>query len=337
MPAMMSFISELWAFLRGRKDHPIVAHELGGWSYMKLWRALQRGCLPLMLLALLIPGGGCGLLMLFSLADSASAPGDWLLVPAAVLIGILAAGEIIRWLASLLLTAMTSTTLSAEVEAQTLALLRVSPLPATEIVLAKFGAAMRQFRLPALVSMAARAVFLLGMALVAALALLDLSGGALTAPRPADLLNLRIPVVPSVTLINASAALGLLAVAGLSWLAYYVLGPALNLLFFGAVGMFASSLARTRATGLMSAVGVRIGVWMASYVGGQIVSTVVSLLAIPLTLGVTGPALPPFDPLLAVVGVALAALAWIALMVAVQLGGALLLLRSAAARLDRTV
>ncbi len=65
-----------------------------------------------------------------------------------------------------------------------------------------------------------------------------------------------------------------------------------------------------------------------------------SLLFLPLMMAPSAPELfanAQLDPLLTVIVLALAALVWVALMAAVQLGGALLLLRAAAARVARTI
>ncbi len=327
---MKEFIAEVWRFLLGSPHHPIYRHELAGWSHLRLWRGLRRGCLPGMIALLVGTAGCCGLITLASLSESDS---EWSFAALAALFGMLIGGEIVRWLVGLLATAVTATSISAEVEADTYALLRITPLSAREIVLAKFGAAVHQFRLPVLAIALIRALFVLGtVAFFAAL----MAGSALEEP-----LRLLLPsVAASVPLQTSYILAGVTALlAALFLLIYFLANPALLTLLYAAVGMLASSWARTRSGGLMAAIGLRVALWTAAYILSQAFTFSFSLLSIPLSTLPTAPVwlerLAALEPSLMVMLVAFGIVLWLVLVVATQMGLTLLFLYLAVRRAER--
>lgn len=332
---MKSFIAETWSFVTGQYEHPIYRHEVEGWSYVRFWRGLRRGCLPLVAL---VAGGSafcCGLFGLSSIRNPPELPEDLLVTLLFVLIGLGVGGELVRWLTGLLATVLAATTISAEVEAETFGLLRLTPISAREIVLAKFGATFRQFRLPLVVIAVVRAVVALGMAgLLVALIVANIIDAP---PSPGALPPLAsLPGGQAVLLVAAGLAV-LLAV--LVAAVYYLLGPALQTFLFTALGMFASSLSGTRAGGLMLAGGSRVALWMVSYVLGQVLSAAVSLLLFPLMAVSTTPSwvtqLDTVEPAALVLASALALLAWVLIVAAAHLATALGLLAATVRRAER--
>ncbi len=73
-----------------------------------------------------------------------------------------------------------------------------------------------------------------------------------------------------------------MVIAGVIWLIVYaVLKPIVDTLLFLAVGLFASSIARTRSGGLFTAGGMRVALGVVSYVFSQILSSSLSILMLP--------------------------------------------------------
>jgi hypothetical protein len=317
---MLDLLGDLWAFLIGKREHPLVRHEERGWAYVGVWRKLRKGCLPLVALVLGGTSCGCGLLTLANV----SMPDELILVPGAALIGLLIAGELIRWLTGLLATVLAATTISAEIEADTYGLLRLTPLTAREIVLAKLGATFRQFRVPLAATTLARAVFVVGIALWGGVLLLTESAG--TGPSPG------VPGTPAPLPVGEIAGLivpGLAVLAAaLIWLVYYLAGPALGVLMYTALGMLASSWSRSRSGGVVLAFGLRVALWMASYLGGQLVSVALSLLTVPIFALSTNPArlerLLSGPPGPAMLMLSALAVGWVAFLIALRIGIVLL-------------
>jgi hypothetical protein len=335
---MIAFLAEVWEFLTARSDHPIYRREMAGWSYLSLWRKLRRGCLPLVALIIVITTGCCGGSAYLSMTPSIT-PDDWPLVAISLLFGMLLGGETVRWLVGLLATAVTSTVISAEVEADTFSLLRLTPVTTRQIVLAKFGAAFRQFRLPlALVAIVRLAFVIGGIALVIALIVTSIPSAAtpgVVTPAPAA----PLPGPGAGTILGWGIAGAAVLVAALLWLAYFLISPFISTTIFAAVGLLGSAWARSRAGGLTAAIGFRMGLWAASYVAGQIITVAITLISVPLSVI---PAAPGWldqavtqEPSALVAAAAVMAVLWLAISAVGQIGVTLLLLYAAARRAER--
>jgi hypothetical protein len=133
-------------------------------------------------------------------------------------------------------------------------------------------------------------------------------------------------------------AILMLILAALLWLSYYVTLPLLEAFLFASLGLFASSLVRTRGSGLLAAGGIRLVFWVASYVVGQIFSTALSFLTMPLALL---PEMPVWfldllnEPAVALIFIALAALVILAITVGLQMGVVIGLLSWTSSRAGR--
>jgi hypothetical protein len=328
---MLSLLVDIWAFLTGKREHPLVRHEERGWAYVGVWRNTRKGCLPLVALALGGTSCGCGLLTLSNIA----VPDELILVPGAALIGLLIAGEMIRWLTGLLATVLAATTISAEIEADTYGLLRLTPLTAREIVLAKLGATFRQFRVPLIAATGARAAFAVGAVLwVGALLLVESTGTGPSSGVPGTAIPLSAGEIAGLIL----PGLAVLA-AALVWFAYYLAGPALGVLMYTALGMLASAWSRSRSGGVVLAFGLRVALWAASYVGGQFASMTFSLLAVPIfALSMTPAWLerlfsgPPGPAMLLLSALAVG---WVAFLAALRIGVVLLVVAATIRRAGR--
>jgi hypothetical protein len=335
---MRVFLADLWRLLVAPRQHPIYRREQAGWSYVSAWRRLRRGCLPLIAAlfaaATLCCGGFCGLTIL----PQAQLPRDWWLIPFAVTVGVMVAEAVLRFATGLIVTALAATVISAEMEAETYGLLRLTPIPPREIVLAKFSGVMRQVRTPLIALIGVRiGIVGLGIILLAAL----IVAGVMLGPRLGIGSPPVAPTAPAVSvplaLLYGLTAIGALVTAALLVL-YYVIRPVLEALLFAALGMLASSLAKTRASGLISAGALRLGLWMVSYVAGQVVSSLFSIALAPL---MAIPLLPVWfqrlisEPAVIILGATLIGLLFLIIIIAAQLGLILALLNITIARANR--
>jgi hypothetical protein len=249
-------LSHLPDFLWGRPTHPVLRRELAGWKHVTAWRATRKGCLPGILLVFVASGCCCGLTIV------GSEPTEPLLTWGLIVLWALLVGQgLVVWVTGIAGTALTATVLSAEVESETYGLLRITTVPTEEIVLAKFGAAVRQLYIPLLVVMVARVCLIAGGLGLADQALIQESGMGLIG------VLVELPLRELGFVAVACAAFGVLV-----WAVFFVLQPALLVMMHSAVGLFASSITRTRANGLIAAAGLRVALWVAGYIFGQIAS-----------------------------------------------------------------
>ncbi|MGF1506359.1 MAG: hypothetical protein ACFB51_14685 [Anaerolineae bacterium] len=271
-------------YMLGRTENPLYHREKSGWIYGQAVRTLQRGCAPLTLVVLAGIPALCALMVLPSVfADPDTA---LIIMPFTVLFGIYLAGELILFGASLAATVYGSTVISAEVEGQTLGSLRMTPLEPREVVLAKFGSVFHRLKLPTAVTTVTRLLFFVGMIVyvlvLALIAVADESatGTGFSAPAASVPVLPSLPVLPLIVGSTAAVILILMAVA--AWLLVFFLQPVLRISMFSALSVFASSLARSRSTGLVTAIFFRIGYFVASYTLSQMLSSAFSLLALPI-------------------------------------------------------
>jgi hypothetical protein len=325
---------ELFAYSLGRPRHPIYRRELAGWSYLGFWRQLRKGCLPLVAAIVVLMACFCGGLTLLSVDDLE----QWPMVAAAILVGVFLAQAVIHGLMGLLAVALASTTISAEVEAQTFHLLRTMPMPVEQIVLAKFGAAFRQVRLLVAAIIVLRIVLIVGTvaAIIAALVLIPGASPSSTPPLPPGV-EPTIEALPGSTLAAVVAGVVAFVVLSVVWLAYFLLRPLLNAMLFVAIGLFGSTLGKTRSGGLIAAFGMRFGLWVVSYVLSQVVSTSSSLLLSPLFAYGSAPlrwleALVNRQPALAILAGTALVVAWFLFAVGLQLGVTLLAVKASTHR-----
>ncbi len=283
---MRAFVSDVWQFLWARTGHPIARRERAGWSYIRIWRGLRQGCLPIVIVFALV-GGGCCLLMFLPLLleDPAGEPAMFyraLIALGLAVIGVFYTGEIVLAATGLTATILTSTSISAEIEADTYSLMRLTLIPPREIVLAKFGAAVRELRRPVVAVMATRTLLLIALPLLITSAI---AYGVATAPSssvgvpPGSAPGNAIVPFNEITPIISSSLLALASLigAGAISLIYFYTQPMIEIALYGAVGMAASSMTRTRTGGLFAGFGLRVGLWAASYVLWQVISTILSV------------------------------------------------------------
>ncbi|MBN1429597.1 MAG: hypothetical protein JXB07_14600 [Anaerolineae bacterium] len=289
-----SFLSEIFSFLRGQPNHPIYHKETAGWAYVRAWRGLRRGCLPLMALIMVSTSCCCGLMIFPTILDNSPSDTPTILfftLPIILLLGVLSGGEIINVLTGFVATVLTATTISAEIEAQTYPLLRLTAIHPRQIMLAKLGAAFNQIRLPIITIMVARLVSIAGGVLLLVLYVIVQAESAFL---PQEVLEIWAQIVPHIPGIVS------LLISGLVWLiCHALLKPVVDMLLFLTIGLFASSFTRTRSGGLFAAGGIRVALWVASYILSQIASSFLSLATMPLAI-MAGSAPDAFEELAAI-------------------------------------
>lgn len=328
---MKQWLADIWRFASGRTSHPVYRRELAGWSYIGLWRSLRRGCAPISALAIaaltLVCSGMCWLIVA---PDALETDIQWL-IPIAILVGLFISERVFRFANGLVATVLGATAISAELEADTFALLRLTLIPPREIVAAKFGAVITQIRTPTVILILVR-ILIIAVVIIALVSLVmnafpQISPTPQPVPSPiAPSLPPAPPVSPLrtglIVLLYVIAIL-MLILAVLLWLFYYVMLPVLEVFLFASLGLFASSLARTRGSGLLTAGGMRLVFWVGSYMAGQFFSVSLSFLGLPLTLLPNIPQwLEPVlsEPAVSLILIALGALVMLAIVVGIQVG-----------------
>jgi hypothetical protein len=225
------------------------------WERSRGVRPLRMGCAPLAVLIFVALGCMCGLIV-----DPTLEPVDRLVVGSWIVLGALFMGQGLVSLATgLTATALSATLISGELESETFSLLRVTGVPTNEIILAKYAASLRQLVIPVAAIIGARFLLLLGT-----LAAIDISTRAQGIER--GLLGI-VSDIP-LELVSPFSVAAVL-VPGLAWLGYFVFKPALSMMMFSSVGLFASSTARTRANGLITAILMRVALFVLRFISDQ--------------------------------------------------------------------
>ena|GEM_PF-882305 len=335
---MITWLSDFTRFLIGRTDHPIYRREMAGWSYSGAWRQLRGGCVPLVGLLFLVTIGCCGAVGGLTILPEIQLPEDWFVIVFIVVAALFIGEGVLRFVTGLIATALGATVISAELEAQTFGLLRLTMVTPSDIVLAKFGAAFRQIRLPLLLILLVRLlIVLIGAISLVIVIIQGINTAGSSGISPSDLLSSPVLPVTGLMVVEYGIALGFAFIAFLAWIAFFIFQPILDMLLYVALGVFASSWAKTRANGLITAGAFRVGLWMLSYVSGQIFSTGLSLLTLPL---MALPALPTWiqdaasSPGLLILLAALAAILMLITSISIELSISLGLLRATTARAE---
>jgi hypothetical protein len=234
--------------------------------------------LPIIGLVLLVTMSCCGLFGVMTISNSSPSelPQNLLLTGFMLVVGLFWGTELINGMIGLIATTLTATAISAEIEAQTYTMLKLTLIPEREIVLAKFGAAMSQIRMPVAIVIFLRIVcFLATVALlvITLAASLNTSSPAASSPSP-DLSGL--PLLP-ILFQKELVYLILGIVAAILWLVNFFIQPWFEAMLFTAMGLFASSLAKSRSSGIFGAWAMRVGLWMMGYIASQILSIAITL------------------------------------------------------------
>jgi len=121
--------------------------------------------------------------------------------------------------------------------------------------------------------------------------------------------------------------------------AYYVLSPYVSTLVFAAVGILASTFARTRGNGVIAAAGLRVALWVFSYVASQFVGITIQLMFVPFFMLQSPPLwlerLAELQPSIIIIGGVITGVFVVLLTVISQSGAAMLMLLAAERRLAK--
>jgi hypothetical protein len=242
-----------------RRGHPIVRYERRHWLNSRGWRLVNRLLWGGALTFVLFPAA-CALLFNIT-ATFQSAVELTLSLGGVFTLGLVATSTLALWLNSLTAGVLAATLIARERESQTWPFLRLTSLRSLDLVGGK---------LAALGYTLARPVqLIIGLRLLAVISGLATAGMALALSSltwqdvqdMAAALLLEAPLNPGdVLLTSLATGLGLLA-ALLLWL----LEPLTSLLYNAAVGVAASTLARSRGTAVVLLVAVHFGLGLGVY------------------------------------------------------------------------
>jgi len=240
-----------------RSTHPVYQREIESWARSRGLRRLRIGSAPLAFLIFLALGGLCGLTTI----DSASTPQERLLIWSLIFLASLLVGQaFISFATGLIATALTATVISSEIESETYGLLRATTVPTDEIVLAKYAATLRQLVAPLAVIVAVRIVVVVGAVVTADLAMRmqGIDGGLV-----GTLLAIPLEFISPISIWT-------IALTVLGWMIFFTLKPVLSITLYAAVGIFASSITRTRINGIITSAGLRLALVVLRAIADQI-------------------------------------------------------------------
>ena len=331
--ALKSLRLPSWA----RPNHPILRRELRQWRRANWMKFTHWGCLLSLLAVLISITGSCSCCGLVITVDAGDDPITWL---GYSLIGFGLSLWMVDWLGqwglSMAATVLTAPRLSAEIEDRTWDMMRLTTMPASEIVMAKWAAALWQLRWLTLALSLLRLLLLLLFSLFGALiALVWLWAAHTGGPTMQALIAFVVRPGPFLWLA--------LIVIWIGWSIYYLLQPVLKIMTGGAFGLFASSLAPSKSMAIVVAFAVRLAAGIITWIMMQSFGAggnTLALLLLPLvglfgntSSGVTVPSLMAGLSLqLGAVGIASAAVLMMGVMAAIHLGLTWLLLTLATAR-----
>jgi hypothetical protein len=241
-----------------RPTHPVYQREIESWSRSRGLRRLRIGSAPLAFLIFLALGSLCGLTTI----DSASSPQERLLIWSLIFLGSLLVGQaFISFATGLISTALTATVISSEIESETFSLLRVTGVPTNEIVLAKYAATLRQLVAPLAVIVAVRLVVVVGavVTLDFAMRMQGIDGG---------LVGTILAIPPEFV---SPTSIWAITLTTLGWMIFFtLLKPVISIALYASVGLFASSITRTRINGIITSAGLRLALVVLRAIADQI-------------------------------------------------------------------
>lgn len=229
----------IWATL----EHPIVRHEQLSWRrFLRRW-----WWLALLPIAFTLLTSVCSLVgnlpIIFQTTLTNNAPAEFrliavLLIAQTIIQTIWNINGSVQWVVSLAIGFGSAIAIARERESQNWALLRLTPMPATEIVLAKAVAIVRQFIWPLIIT---TAINIVGLALLT----LGLVGGAVFLGQVTpELFNTGIPFwVSVIALLSLLPAIILM-----------IMSTILDTIYNTSLGLLASAWANTRANAIAYAI-----------------------------------------------------------------------------------
>jgi hypothetical protein len=229
----------------GRGTHPVVRYEAGHWARSRAWRAARHLVWGGSLTFILAPAA-CA--VLFSLQSQFHSPSEAILTLGGVFaVGLALLTTLAVWFSNLSASVLGATLIARERESQTWPFLRLTSLTGLEITGGKFMALFYTLVGPLRLITGLRALALLAGLVTALLAYLasGLTGRELAA--------LFVPLFAQFGLSAGQWALLIFCVllaaawSALSWL----FEPFFGLLYYGAIGLAASSLARSRGAAIV--------------------------------------------------------------------------------------
>jgi hypothetical protein len=240
--------------------HPVFRRELNRWRRSRAWRWLRGSpwSVPLLVgLGVLMAGGAAALS-----AETFASPAEIALMAGGTFVLVLATtSAMLNWLLGLLASLYGAALVARERESQNWPFLRVTTLTSLDILGGKLAALLHVLARPAGAIVILRLAALLGG--VAAVALAATTSGA----RP-DQVREMLESLESMSLMPRSALLVTASIGGLDfaiWLLFWLIEPYFNAVYNSAIGLTASTLARTRGRAIALVFAGHLGLALVIY------------------------------------------------------------------------
>ena len=256
-----------------RRTHPIVQYEAGHWARSRGWRAARQLVWGGSLTFILAPAA-CAIL--FALQSQFTSPSEAILALGGVFaVGLALLTTLAVWFSNLSAGVLGATLIARERESQNWPLLRLTTLTSLDIVGGKFMALVYTLLGPLRLITGLRILALLAASVTLALAFVasGLTGRQLAA--------LFVPLFQEFSVAPGQwLGLGLFGALALAWGAItWLFEPFWGLLYYGTIGLTASTLTRSRGTAIVLMVAAHFCLAFGLYAP---VSQISSLLLLPL-------------------------------------------------------
>jgi|SRR5579859_4497558 len=256
-----------------RRSHPVVRYEAGHWERSRAWRAARNLVWGGSLTFILVPAA-CA--VLFSLQSTFQSPSEAILTLGGVFaVGLALLSTLAVWFSNISASVLGATLIARERESQTWPFLRLTSLTGVEIAGGKFMALFYTLLGPLRLISGLRLLALLAGIVTAALALYA-SGRSVQAWAA-----ILIPVFNQSGLtLSQWLGLGLFGTVAVAWAVFsWLFEPFFGLLYYGTIGLTASTLARSRGAAIILMVAAHFCLGLGVYAP---VSQISSLFMLPL-------------------------------------------------------
>jgi len=256
-----------------RRSHPIVRYEAGHWAHSRAWRAARNVVWGGSLTFVLVPAA-CSLL--FSLQSHFTSPSEAILTLGGVFaIGLGLLTTLAVWFSNISASLLGATLIARERESQTWPFLRLTSLSGLEIAGGKFMALFYTLLGPLRLVTGLRLLALLAGLVTAVMAFL---AGGRSAQEWASLL---VPALNQSGLTpDQWLGLAFLAALAIGWTVLsWLFEPFFGLLYYGTIGLAASTLVRSRGAAIVLMVAAHFCLALGLYAP---VSQIGSLFLLPL-------------------------------------------------------
>jgi hypothetical protein len=268
-----------------RRTHPVVRYEAGHWARSRAWRAARHLVWGGSLTFILVPAA-CSIL--FSLQSKFTSRAEGILALGGVFaVGVALLSTLAVWFSNISASILGATLIAGERESRTWPFLRLTSLTALDIAGGKMMALFYTLLGPLRLITGLRL-----LALVAGLATVSLAFLA-SGVSAREFAAIFVPLLDEFSLRPVQwAALLLFAALAISWwVLNWLAEPFFGLLYYGIIGLFMSTFARSRGSAIVLVVGAHFCLALGVYVP---LSQISSLFLAPIVAAGSQTAAPAF-------------------------------------------